>query len=265
MEIRVLRYFIEIVNTGNISNAANALHVSQPALSRQIMELENELGVTLFERGHRQIKLTEEGHYLYERAQEITSLVDKTTDNLQSQEVVSGTLDISAGESPALQVIMDVIGQLTTQYPGIRVNLLSGDTELIRQWLDNGSLDFGIIMGHTNLNNYHSLTLPKENRWGVLMRSDEKLADKELITPTDLVGRPLITSFQSKQQDVFRNWAGVCMALTYDGLIDPQNTEFSFHPLTPAVVDDNTLIWNKNHPQTNVNRLFLKKLQQRLG
>lgn len=102
MDIRVLRYFIEIVREGNISSAAHRLHISQPALSRQIMELETTLGVTLFERGRRQIKLTQEGYYLYERAQEITALVDKTTYHLQANTVISGTLDIGAGESSAL-------------------------------------------------------------------------------------------------------------------------------------------------------------------
>ena len=116
MNIRVLRYFIEIVREGNISSAAHRLHISQPALSRQIMELETTLGVTLFERGHRQIKLTQEGYYLYERAQEITALVDKTTYHLQSNSVVSGTLDIGAGESSALMPLMDVLAQILRYY-----------------------------------------------------------------------------------------------------------------------------------------------------
>lgn len=170
MNIRVLRYFIEIVREGNISSAAHRLHISQPALSRQIMELETTLGVTLFERGHRQIKLTQEGYYLYERAQEITALVDKTTYHLQSNSVVSGTLDIGAGESSALMPLMDVLAQILRYYPEVRVNLTSGDSTAIRQQVGQGSLEFGVVMGHENLLNYNSLTLPAQNRWG---RSEE--------------------------------------------------------------------------------------------
>lgn len=148
MDVRVLRYFIEIVREGNISSAAHRLHISQPALSRQIMDLETTLGVTLFERGHRQIKLTQEGYYLYERAQEITALVDKTTYHLQANEVVSGTLDIGAGESRALSPLMDVVAQILRDYPEVKVNLVSGDATMIRRQVDQGSLEFGVVMGH---------------------------------------------------------------------------------------------------------------------
>lgn len=164
MEIRVLRYFIEIVREGNISAAAQRLHISQPALSRQIMDLETELGTTLFEQGHRQIKLTQEGYYLYERAQEITSLVAKTEYNLQSRDVISGTLDIGGGESSAMQVVMDVLHDILKEYPNIKINLVSGDFGSIQWQLDKGLIEFGVIMGNHNLENYHSLTLPKKNQ-----------------------------------------------------------------------------------------------------
>ena len=119
MEVRVLRYFIEVFQERNISNAAKRLHISQPTLSRQLMDLEEKLGATLFERGHRQIKLTQEGYYLYERAQEITGLVDKTETVLQSQNVISGTLDIGAGESTDIQPVMTVIGYIIKKYPDV--------------------------------------------------------------------------------------------------------------------------------------------------
>lgn len=151
MEVRVLRYFIEVVQERNISNAAKRLHISQPTLSRQLMDLEKELGITLFERGHRQIKLTQEGYYLYERAQEITGLVDKTETDLQSQKIISGTLDIGAGESTAIHPVMTVIGDIIKKYPDVKINLVSGDSDQIYQRLNNGTLDFGIIMGPEKL------------------------------------------------------------------------------------------------------------------
>lgn len=289
MNIRVLRYFIEIVREGNISSAAHRLHISQPALSRQIMELETTLGVTLFERGHRQIKLTQEGYYLYERAQEITALVDKTTYHLQANEVVSGTLDIGAGESSALMPMMDVLAQSLRDYPEVRVNLTSGDSTVIRQQIDQGSLEFGVVMGHENLLNYNSLTLPAQNRWGILMRKTESMAAKQVITPGDLLGLSLLTSVQSRAQDTFRDWAGdlinqyhfvgnynllynaellvkagAGMALAYDGIANLYDQDLVFRPLAPVLTDANILIWNKDRQLPNVAQLFLKLLRERI-
>lgn len=290
MENRVLRYFIEIVQEGNISHAAERLHISQPALSRQIMDLEDELGVTLFERGHRQITLTQEGHYLYERAVEITDLIDKTTYSLQSDQVLSGTLDIGSGESVALQPLMEIVADIIEKHPDIKVNLTSGDAQLVRQKLNNGTIDFGILMGNENLGNFHSLKLSQVNQWGVLMRSDHPLAKKTALTVDDLKGTPLMTSMQAQQQDAFRNWAGnqldelnfighynliynatllvrsgSCIALAYADLINTtSNPELAFRPLTPQVVDSNNLVWNQNHPLSNVAQLFLKRVQASL-
>lgn len=290
MNIRILRYFIEIVREGNISSAAHRLHISQPALSRQIMDLETTLGVTLFERGYRQIKLTQEGYYLFERAQEITALVDKTAYHLQANEVVSGTLDIGAGESGALMPLMAVVAQVLCDYPEVKVNLVSGDATMIRRQIDQGSLEFGVVMGHENLVNYGSLTLPAVNRWGILLRKDAPLAVKDAITPRDLLGHPLLASAQSKLQDTFRVWAGdlinqynfvgnynllynaellvktgACLALAYDGIANLYDQGLVFRPLTPTVTDANTLIWNKDHQLPNVGRLFLELLQKRLS
>lgn len=290
MNIRILRYFIEIVREGNISSAAHRLHISQPALSRQIMDLETTLGVTLFERGHRQIKLTQEGYYLFERAQEITALVDKTAYHLQANEVVSGNLDIGAGESGALMPLMAVVAQVLRDYPEVKVNLVSGDATMIRRQVDQGSLEFGVVMGHENLVNYDSLTLPAVNRWGILLRKDAPLAVKDAITPRDLLGHPLLASAQSKLQDTFRDWAGdlinqynfvgnynllynaellvktgACLALAYDGIANLYDQGLVFRPLTPAVTDANTLIWNRDHQLPNVGRLFLELLRKRLG
>lgn len=253
------------------------------------MELETTLGVTLFERGHRQIKLTQEGYYLYERAQEITALVDKTTYHLQANEVVSGTLDIGAGESSALMPMMDVLAQSLRDYPEVRVNLTSGDSTVIRQQIDQGSLEFGVVMGHENLLNYNSLTLPAQNRWGILMRKTEPMAAKQVITPGDLLGLSLLTSVQSRAQDTFRDWAGdlinqyhfvgsynllynaellvkagAGMALAYDGIANLYDQDLVFRPLAPVLTDANILIWNKDRQLPNVAQLFLKLLRERI-
>ncbi|WP_283621568.1 LysR family transcriptional regulator [Limosilactobacillus avium] len=178
MEVRVLRYFNEIVREGNISGAAQVLHISQPALSRQMKELENELGVTLFERGHRQIKLTQEGSYLFDRAQEITTLVDRTTDQLQKKAVVSGVINIGAGESRAVQPVMACIKHIMAKFPQIRLNLVSGDSEFLRHQLDTGLIEFAILMGHENLIEYNTMPLSGVNRWGIVVAADSPLAQK---------------------------------------------------------------------------------------
>lgn len=290
METRVLRYFSEIVREGNISNAARHLHVSQPALSRQIMDLETELGVTLFERGHRQIKLTQEGHYLYRRSQEILAMIDKTEYHLQGQDMISGVLDIGAGESASLKPVMKVIHQIMQEYPEVKVNLVSGDSELIRQRVNNGVLEFGILMGHENMINYATLELPHPNRWGVLMRSDSPLAQQTEIRPSDLIGHPLMASAQTRRQDTFRHWAGellgqfkfvgnynllynaallaqtgACLVLTYQDLINTSASQnLAFRPLSSQVVDNNTLIWSKDKPLSNLSQLFLRLLQSEI-
>ncbi|MGM9892041.1 LysR family transcriptional regulator [Limosilactobacillus sp.] len=287
MDIRVLRYFTEIVREGNISGAAQHLHISQPALSRQIMDLESELGVTLFERGHRRIKLTQEGSYLYARAQEILMLTDQTTDQLKSGAVVSGTINIGAGESGAIEPVMQVLAQIVTHYPHVRVNLVSGDNVVLKQQLDTGLLDFAVLMGHENLTEYNTLPLDTVNQWGVIMPATAKLAQKTAVTPQDLVGHPLLTSAQTERQDTFRQWAGdlidqfnfigqynllfnagllvktgACWALSYAGLIDTaDNDELVFRPLVPTVNDSNILVWNKGDQQSNVKQLFIKEMR----
>lgn len=290
MDIRVLRYFIEIVKDGTISSAAHSLHISQPALSNQIHDLEAELGVTLFERGHRQITLTEDGYYLYERAQEIAALVDKTTYHLQSQEVISGVLGIGAGESQALQPVMDVVAQILRDYPDVRTNLVSGASATIRRQVDQGSLEFGVVMGREQLQNYNTLLLPAKNRWGILLKEDHPLAKQKEIAPADLIGQALITSSQSRLQDSFRDWAGSLVeqyhfvgnynllynaellvkagagiALAYDGIANLYNQGLAFRPLQPAVTDNNTLIWAKNRQLPHVGLLFLDLLKKRLA
>lgn len=290
MDIRVLRYFIEIVKDGTISSAAHSLHISQQALSNQIHDLEAELGVTLFERGHRQITLTEDGYYLYERAQEIAALVDKTTYHLQSQEVISGVLGIGAGESQALQPVMDVVAQILRDYPDVRTNLVSGASGTIRRQVDQGSLEFGVVMGREQLQNYNTLPLPAKNRWGILLKEDHPLAKQKEIAPSDLIGQALITSSQSRLQDSFRDWAGSLVeqyhfvgnynllynaellvkagagiALAYDGIANLYNQGLAFRPLQPAVTDNNTLIWAKNRQLPHVGLLFLDLLKKRLA
>ncbi|MFB9768296.1 LysR family transcriptional regulator [Lactiplantibacillus modestisalitolerans] len=287
MDVRVLRYFIAISQEQNISHAAARLHVSQPALSRQIADLETQLGTQLFVRGNRRLKLTEDGYYLLDRATEIIHLVDKTTRDLQQQETFSGVLDIGAGESRAVQPIMTAIQQIRRQYPAVHVNLQSGDALSLLAQLDQGNLEFALMLEAKPYPNYHHLKLPTTNQWGLLMRRDEPLATASAITPADLLGRPLLTSRQAANNQRFQQWSngltsqynyvgsynlifnagllvetGACMALTYDGLIDTTaHSQLVFRPLTPALRDPVTLIWSKERPLPRVGQLFIETLR----
>jgi DNA-binding transcriptional LysR family regulator len=238
------------------------------------------------------LALTQEGHYLLGRAQQIVGLVNKTTYHLQKQDVISGTIEIGAGESSGITPLMETLHQIMRQYPEVRVNLRSGDYEDILAGLDAGLLEFGVLMGYHNLNNYNTLQLPEENRWGVLMRADAQLAEKDVIQPIDLVGRPLITSRQAAQRGTFQIWSGdlfdqlnfvgtynlifngsllvktgAVIALTYDKLIDNYTTKngLVFRPLAPEITEPNTLVWSKNHQLPNLNRLFLDTLQKEIA
>lgn len=291
MDIRVLRYFIKIAQEQNMSKAARMLHVSQPALSRQINELETRLGTKLFIRGKRQLQLTPDGYYLFERAQEILALVNKTTYNLQKQDIVSGTLDIGAGESMALDCVMETIKDIMHKYPEVHINFRSGDAETIQADLSSGILEFGIIMGKRPLDNYNTLQLPAEDRWGIIMKQDEPLASHESISPSDLIGRSLLVSRQVQGKKTFQDWSnglieqfnfvgtynlifnaallvktGACMALTYDKLIDTTSIDgLVFRPLKPQLTEPNTIIWNKNRNLPTVGKLFLETLRKNIA
>ena len=146
MELRVLRYFLAVCEEKNISKAANSLHISQPSLSRQLKNLEEELGVTLFYRGHQEITLTQEGYYLQEHAEEIISLANKTQQNLKHSKIISGELYIGAGESIAIKRVMDIVNNIVKNYPQVKIHVFNGNSSMIEGKIERGILDFGITI-----------------------------------------------------------------------------------------------------------------------
>ena len=195
MEFRVLQYFLAVTREGNISAAAQSLHLSQPSLSRQLKELEEELGVTLFLRGRRRIELTEEGLILRKRASEMMQLMELTESEISEvKNDISGTLSIGAGESRSMRRITAVFKELKDQYPNIRLNIVSGDTEDLQDRLDRGLLDFALIFTDFDKETYHYLPSSSKEIFGVIMRRDCDLTEKEFITIKDLYDKPLIVS-----------------------------------------------------------------------
>lgn len=208
MELRVLRYFLAVAREQSISGAAEMLHVSQPTLSRQLMDMEEDLGKQLFIRGNRRITLTEEGMFLRKRAEEIISLVDKTEAEITSTDkFISGDIYIGAAETDNMRLLLRIARRLQLDYPDIHYHIFSGNAQDVTDKLDRGLLDFGLLIDYYNLSKYESLQLPVVDTWCVLMRKDSPLADKAAIGPADLWDKPLICSQQvfGEKQDL-KEW-----------------------------------------------------------
>lgn len=287
MELRVLNYFVATAQELNMTRAAQKLLVSQPALSRQIADLEGELGVKLFNRQPRHLTLTPAGQYLYEQAKEILTLASKTKSNLQSSAVISGDLTIAAGESFAMQRLMNIVSNIIRDYPTVKIHILSGDYEFAERRLDTGAVDFAVIIGNLPLDNYASLQLPEKDTWGVLMTKDDPLAKKSAITAEDLVGRNVLNSQQAENRKYFDSWFGNCkeqiniigtVNLNFNGTLLVKNkaaimltldklanisdeSNLTFRPITPMLKQPVTVIWKRETNKSPVADLFLNRLR----
>ena len=182
MEIRVLRYFLEIAREENMTRASERLHVSQPTLSKQMKDLEEELGKKLFRRGSASIHLTDEGMLLRKRAEDILAMVDKTTDEFKAlDKITGGDVYIGCAESHQIRYLAEIIHQFRDRYPLLKYHILSGDTEQVAERLDRGFLDFAVIVEPPNLQKYNYIELPVADTWGVVMRKDCPLSKKNLL------------------------------------------------------------------------------------
>ena len=296
MEIRVLRYFLAIAREGSITNAARFLHITQPTLSRQIQDLEEELGQKLFTRGSRNMTLTPEGMILRKRAEEIISMVDKTEAEFNSMEnVVSGDIYIGGGETEAIKLVAQIAYELRASYPGIHYHLYSGNSEDVTERLDKGLLDFGILIQPADISKYDYIDIPARDIWGVVLRRDSPLAEKEVIRKEDLLGVPLICSRQAisaeRRGNEFAGWfgedfdqldivttfnlvynaaimveAGVGYAVTLDKIANTtESSSLCFRPLEPRLESGLNIIWKKYQVFSPAAELFLERLRERFG
>ncbi|TKH17352.1 LysR family transcriptional regulator, partial [Bacillus wiedmannii] len=289
---RVLRYFIAVANEESISAAAKQLHLSQPTLSRQLKDLEMELGTNLFIRGNRKISLTEEGKYLFKKAKEIVDLADKTEANLKdSKEMISGEVYIGAGETEAMHLIAKTLKVLIKDYPNIRFHLYSGNADDIKSKLDSGLLDFGVVIEPTDKQKYEYAQLPAKDTWGVLMCKDSPLSDKQVISPVDLIDKPLFISRQSTVSNELTGWfrqsidnlnivatynllynaalmveEGIGYALCIDKIINTSgNSKLCFKPLQPKLEANLNIIWKKNQVFSNAAHAFINQLRNSMN
>lgn len=212
MEIRVLQYFLAVAGEQNISSAADSLHLTQPTLSRQLKDLEDSLGKQLFIRGSRKITLTEEGLLLRQRAEQILELVQRTENEItNTDETISGDVYIGAGETEIVSLIAKAAHKINEQYPDVHFHIYSGDSPDILERLDKGLIDFGLIFGKPDTSKYEVISIERKDVWGVLMRSDSPLAEKENITASDLKKLPLIMSRQQLDGTPLQKWFGCDM------------------------------------------------------
>lgn len=294
MEIRVLKYFLAVAKEGSITKAANALHLTQPTLTRQLQDLEKELKQKLFIRGKYKISLTSEGMILKTRAQEIVDMVEKTEAEFQSiSDVISGDIYIGCGETDSMKYLAEVMKDLQNEYPDIKFHIYSGNAEDVTEKLDKGLLDFGVLIQPIDLSKYDNISLPEKDVWGVVTRKDNPLAEKDVIKVDDLIDIPILVSRQMSpkysKDSGFLDWfgdkfcdlnisatynlifnaaimvkAGMGTALTLDKLANTsEDSELCFRPLHPKLESGLDIVWKKNQIFSPAAKLFLKKLNKR--
>mgnify|MGYP002508232643 CR=1 FL=1 len=288
MELRVLQYFLAVARENSISGAAQFLHLTQPTLSRQLKELEEELGKQLFIRGNRRITLTEEGMILRKRAEEITELVQKAEDEITASDaMLAGDILIGAGETDGNRFLIKAIKAIQKEYPLVHFHIVSGDKAMITEAIDRGSIDFGIVFGNIDTAKYESIPVHHKDTWGVLMRRDAELAKKEFVTAEDLIDQPLIISRQAFQNSELKNFfhmeqenlniaatysllfngslmvdEGLGYAICFDKLVNVSgNSNLCFRPLQPKIEARMSILWKKYQVFSKAAQKFLQQLQ----
>lgn len=287
MELRELKYFLAVTREQSISKAAEALYITQPNLSRQMQNLEKEIGQQLFIRGTKKITLTEAGRLLRKRAEEIIELYEKTEAELNNPITdVGGDIYIGGGESYAMGIIAKAIRSVQNDYPNVKFHLFSSDSRTVSERLDKGLIDFGIFIEPFDLSKYNHMRLPLYDTWGVIMRKDSPLAEKEFITPQDLWDKPLIRSRQSIGKNKISEWflktddelnivatgnllynmsllveEGVGYAVSLDKIINTSgNSGLCFRPLRPELISHLDIAWKKYQVFPKCTEIFLKRL-----
>lgn len=218
MELRTLRYFLAVAREENMTEAANVLHVTQPTLSRQIADLERELGVELFERTNRSCMLTSDGMRLRQRAEEILSLVDQTEMEMLDRELgITGNIRIGAGETMAMRTVLDVFAGLRRDHPGVTIELYTGNADAVEERLERGLLDFALLLEPVNLEKYEWLRMPGTDRVGVCAAADGPWGGLDAVTPAELASMPLLLSSRTSNKAVdLASWSGG--AIDYEAL-----------------------------------------------
>ena len=274
MELRVLKYFLAVAREENITKAAALLHLTQPTLSRQLMQLEEELGVQLFRRSRYHIELTEDGMLLRRRAQELVDLAEKTTREFTLRETeLMGEIAIGAGETQSMSFLSRAMVSFRENYPKVTFRIFSANADDVKERLDTGLLDMGLLTEPVDVGRYAFCRMKERDLWGVLVRMDSPLAKLSAVTPDDLSQVPLIISGRERVQRELANWFGdrwerLQIAATFNLILNAANMvrygvgtalsfdlNFSFDdlrfiPLSPSMDTGTVLVWKKDQVLT---------------
>lgn len=291
MELRTLRYFLAVAREENMTEAANVLHVTQPTLSRQIGDLERELGVELFERTNRSCVLTSDGMRLRQRAEEIISLVEQTEGELADRELgIAGNIRIGAGETRAMQVVLGAFADVRRDYPGVTCELYTGNADAVEERLERGLLDFALVIEPVNLEKYEWIRMPDANRVGLAVSADGSWGALEVATPADVAKMPLLISSRTSNKAVdLVSWSGgafsfdeldvvgsfdlignashlvrsgVACAMGIDHLLQVDDaSDLRFIPLEPSLKIASFVIWKKYRLRSRACEEFLRRLE----
>jgi DNA-binding transcriptional LysR family regulator len=291
MELRTLRYFLAVAREENMTEAANVLHVTQPTLSRQIGDLERELGVELFERTNRSCVLTSDGMRLRQRAEEIISLVEQTEGELADRELgIAGNIRIGAGETRAMQVVLGAFADVRRDYPGVTCELYTGNADAVEERLERGLLDFALVIEPVNLEKYEWIRMPNANRVGLAVSADGPWGALEVATPADVGKMPLLISSRTSNKAVdLVSWSGgvfsfdeldvvgsfdlignashlvrsgVACAMGIDHLLQVDDaSDLRFVPLEPSLKIASFVIWKKYRLRSRACEEFLRRLE----
>lgn len=286
MEIRVLSYFLMVAREENITKAAKLLHITQPTLSRQLMQLEEELGAQLFNRSNHRIILTEDGMLLKRRAQELISLADKTKrEFIREENQLAGEISIGCGELSSVSCLSSLIASFREAYPQVRYELFSGNVDNVKDRMERGLLDIGLFSEPAEISKYEFIRMPVKETWGILVRGDSPLAAKEAVRPEDLAEVPLLTAKRELVQNELVNWFGdyserMEIIMTYNLLynaammvkqgigaalclkLENQFENLCFVPLSPQLELGSVLAWKKNQVFSPAASAFIRHVKR---
>lgn len=275
MEIRVLHYFLTVVREESITKAAEVLHITQPTLSRQLSQMERELGVTLFHRGARRIALTDEGMLLRRRAEEILQLVDKTEQELlEQEEQIEGKITIGCGEMASVQLLPELLKSFSRRYPRVTYDIYTENADAVKEQMDKGLVDIGLLLEPIDIEKYGFIRMAVKEKWIVLMRPDDPLAKQEYVTAKDLKEVPLIFPRRTSVQNELANWfgsdysdlqvrftsnfstngavmvfGGLGYSITLEGALPFwDRTKLAYRPLFPELTATSVLAWKGGQP-----------------
>jgi DNA-binding transcriptional LysR family regulator len=286
MELRVLKYFLMVAREKNITKAAEQLYITQPTLSRQLSQLEDELGVKLFQRGQHGIALTEDGMLLRRRALEIIALSDKVERELShGEDVLSGEIAIGSGETKSIQTLAGMMAEFRKEHLDVTFDIYTATADDIKERLERGLVDIGVLVEPVDISQYHFLRLPGKEKAGVLVRTDSPLAEKEVIYPEDLVGMPLLMVKRPYLRNEMSNWLGeyydqIEIACTYNLIynaaimvknhvgvalcieLESRFDDLCFRPLYPTREIGNVLVWKKDQALPAAMRAFIEYVKK---